>query len=103
MLMESVEAVLKLYDTEYEQFKTNNFSLIDKHFSELLEMCDVHYTLYHAGGTCKIGPKSNPEALIDERLKIYGIDDLRIVDVSIILRIVKGEYERIYYYDHREI
>lgn len=46
-------------------------------------------TIFHAVGTCKMGPKSDPEAVVDERLKVYGVDGLRIVDASIMPKIVR--------------
>ena len=47
---------------------------------------------------CKIGPKSDSEAVVDERLKVYGVNGLRVVDVSIMPKIVR-EYECSYYHD----
>ncbi len=42
------------------------------------------YNSYHHGvGTCMMGPSSNPMAVVDEHLKIHGVDNLRIADASI--------------------
>jgi choline dehydrogenase len=38
---------------------------------------------YHPTSTCKMGPSSDPLAVVDARLNVYGIDRLRIVDASI--------------------
>ena len=40
-------------------------------------------TLYHPAGTCKMGPKEEG-GVVDEQLKVYGVDNLRIVDASTI-------------------
>tara|TARA_B100001093_G_scaffold28563_2_gene25030 strand:+ start:912 stop:2552 length:1641 start_codon:yes stop_codon:yes gene_type:complete len=40
-------------------------------------------TTYHQMGTCRMGPKSDPTAVVDHNLKVYGIQNLRVVDASI--------------------
>jgi choline dehydrogenase len=38
-----------------------------------------------------MGPASNPEAVVDARLRVHGIDSLRIVDSSVIPKVIAGE------------
>jgi choline dehydrogenase len=38
-------------------------------------------TAYHPIGTCRMGP--GPNAVVDDRLKVHGLDGLRIADASI--------------------
>ncbi|KAF9435293.1 hypothetical protein BGZ76_006570, partial [Entomortierella beljakovae] len=45
------------------------------------------FSLYHPVSTCHMGPTSDPLAVVDARLKVYGIDRLRVVDASIIPKI----------------
>ncbi|KAF5286200.1 hypothetical protein FQA39_LY16370 [Lamprigera yunnana] len=42
------------------------------------------FTIYHLSGTCKMGPKKDKSAVVDPRLRVYGIKGLRVIDASII-------------------
>ena len=45
-------------------------------------------SIYHPTGTCKMG--SGDDAVVDHRLKVQGIDGLRVADCSIMPEIVSG-------------
>lgn len=47
-------------------------------------------TVYHPVGTCKMGPKSDPMAVVDDRLRVHGIAGLRVVDASIMPNLISG-------------
>ncbi|CAH2268350.1 glucose dehydrogenase [FAD, quinone]-like [Pararge aegeria] len=47
-------------------------------------------TIYHPAGTCKMGPEWDKEAVVDPRLRVYGIKNLRVIDASIMPVIVRG-------------
>lgn len=47
-------------------------------------------TNYHPVGTARMGPDSDPMAVVDARLKVRGVDGLRVIDCSIIPAIPSG-------------
>lgn len=40
--------------------------------------------------TCKMGPNWDPTAVVDHRLRVYGISGLRVIDASIMPTIISG-------------
>lgn len=48
------------------------------------------FTIYHYCGTAKMGPKTDRTAVVDPRLRVYGIKNLRVVDGSIMPKIIAG-------------
>lgn len=58
---------------------------------ELLEFCrEYGQTIFHPSGTAKMGVASDPLAVVDERLRVYGTRGLRVVDCSIMPTLVSG-------------
>ena len=47
-------------------------------------------TEYHPCGTCKMGTASDPLAVVDAGLRIYGIQNLRVVDAAIMPQLTTG-------------
>ena len=43
---------------------------------------------YHLSGTCKMG--NDPMAVVDDTLRVRGLDGLRVIDASIMPRVVSG-------------
>ncbi len=39
-------------------------------------------TIHHAAATCKMGRPGDPEAVVDSRGRVLGVQQLRIVDAS---------------------
>lgn len=62
-------------------------------YSDKFWECLARYysqTIYHPAGTSKMGPKSDPMAVVDPQLRVYGIKNLRVVDCSIMPTITTG-------------
>ena len=48
---------------------------------EAVRRNSLHY--YHPVGTCKMGPDSDPAAVVDPTGKVHGLDNLYVADASI--------------------
>jgi choline dehydrogenase-like flavoprotein len=51
---------------------------------------DIGTTIFHPVGTAKMGLRSDPAAVVDDRLRVFGIEGLRVVDASIMPNIVRA-------------
>jgi len=47
-------------------------------------------TIFHPSGTCKMGPASDPLAVVDHDLAVHGLAGIRVVDCSIMPTLVSG-------------
>jgi choline dehydrogenase len=47
-------------------------------------------SIYHAAGTCRMGPASDRAAVVDADLRVHGIDGVRVADASIMPVIVNA-------------
>ena len=52
--------------------------------AELLDFARTRgSTVYHLIGTCRMGPAGDPTAVVDDELRVRGLQGLRVVDASI--------------------
>ena len=47
-------------------------------------------TNWHPVGTCKMGKEDDPYAVLNNKLQVYGIENLRVFDVSMMPKLVSG-------------
>jgi len=51
---------------------------------------DIGTTIFHPVGTAKMGRDADPMAVVDERLRVIGLDGLRVIDASVMPTITSG-------------
>jgi choline dehydrogenase len=51
---------------------------------------DIGTTIFHPVGTAKMGRDSDPLAVVDERLRVLGVERLRVIDASVMPTITSG-------------
>ncbi len=53
-------------------------------------LLDNVYTDHHISGTCKMGPQDDDFAVVDQYCNVYGMENLKIVDASIMPDVVRS-------------
>ena len=71
-----------------EEFQPGKNVQIDDDDATLDWVKNTAVTIYHPTGTCKMG--NDKTAVVDERLRVRGMRNLRVVDASIMPRITSG-------------
>ena len=73
---------------EYEPEEFLPGPQVASHDEILREVGNIATTIFHPVGTCKMGSDAN--AVVDSSLKVIGLEGLRVVDASIMPKIVSG-------------
>ncbi|WP_316228663.1 GMC family oxidoreductase [Bradyrhizobium sp. SZCCHNR1045] len=47
-------------------------------------------TTFHPGCSCRMGPADSTWAVVDDRLRVHGLDGLRVVDASVMSRMISA-------------
>jgi choline dehydrogenase len=88
-LREGVRLCLKLLERpEYQRFVEECISPTpqDLESDDALDQWLLRNvtTTQHISGTCKMGPDSDPMAVVDQYCRVRGLENLRVVDVSVL-------------------
>jgi choline dehydrogenase len=71
-----------------EEFKPGPQYQSDEELARLAG--DIATTIFHPVGTCKMGRADDPMAVVDSRLRVRGVANLRVVDASVMPTITSG-------------
>ena len=90
-LVDGVKLVRKIMGSEEVQNYCGRITTGDNFSSDkdiLQFIRDKAETLYHPSGTCKMG--QDKFSVVDEKLKVKGLENLRVADASIMPTLISG-------------
>jgi choline dehydrogenase len=71
-----------------EEFKPGVLYQTDEELAKLAG--DIASTIFHPVGTTQMGTADNPLAVVDARLRVFGVAGLRVVDAGVMPLITSG-------------
>ncbi|EDV38476.1 uncharacterized protein Dana_GF19424 [Drosophila ananassae] len=84
-VMRAINATMNIYEwrncPEVEYLSDAFWECLARFYSQ---------TIYHPVGTCKMAPLSDPSGVVDPRLRVRGVRNLRVIDASIMPTIPTG-------------
>jgi choline dehydrogenase-like flavoprotein len=94
-LKEAVRSTVKLWEDEaFGPIVAERLQPTDDDLStdENLDrwMRKTVFNTTHASGTCKIGPASDPTAVVDQRLNIHGLENIKVADASVMPNVIRA-------------
>src|SRR5258706_6305423 len=71
----------------YEDFPGPNVQTDDEFLAAATER---RTTTFHPGCTCRMGPADSTWAVVDDQLRVHGLQNLRVIDASIMPRMISA-------------
>jgi len=71
-----------------EEFKPGPHYRTEEELAEAAGL--IGTTIFHPVGTCRMGRREDPQAVVDSELRVIGVEGLRVVDASIMPFITSG-------------
>lgn len=71
----------------YEDFPGPNINTDDEFLAAATERGT---TTFHPGCTCRMGPADSTWAVVDDQLRVHGLDGLRVIDASVMPRMISA-------------
>jgi choline dehydrogenase len=87
-LTRRIAAAPALAKYQPEEFKPGMHYRTDDELAEAAGL--IGTTIFHPVGTCKMGRKGDPMAVVDSELRVRGVGGLRVVDASVMPYITSG-------------
>ena len=72
-----------------EQLNPTNEELADDALLDRWIMTNC-YTQHHVSGTCKMGPRSDSMAVVNQYGHVHGLEGLRVVDASVMPDVIRA-------------
>ena len=93
-IIKGIKLVNKLTETKVMSSYIKEYHLPSKKLiddNEILSFAKEHGgTIFHPSCTCKMGSKDDKFAVVDNNLRVHGVEKLRIIDASIMPTITSG-------------
>lgn len=71
----------------YEDFPGPNINTDDEFLAAATERGT---TTFHPGCTCRMGPADSSWAVVDDQLRVHGLEGLRVIDASVMPRMISA-------------
>lgn len=100
VLREGVKAAVSFVETQamkrfgarFHDRKVPNCQHLEMYTDDYWDCAVKQYTMtiYHMSGTTKMGTPDDPFAVVDDQLRVYGVQGLRVIDASIMPTVTSG-------------